>query len=64
MLGCQGKWLFYKDQKADEIYLVKKGAVELLIKVEDTIEIPIAIIRPDKGLRVFNTFFLSLTLNL
>jgi CRP-like cAMP-binding protein len=45
----KGKWLFYKDQKADKIYLVKKGAVELLIKVEDTIEIPIAIIRPDNG---------------
>ncbi len=45
----KGKWLFYKDQKADKIYLVKKGAVELLIKVQDTIEIPIAIIRPDNG---------------
>jgi CRP-like cAMP-binding protein len=43
------KWLFYKDQKADKIYLVKKGAVELLIKVQDTIEIPITIIRPDNG---------------
>jgi CRP-like cAMP-binding protein len=45
----KGKWLFYKDQKADKIYLVKKGTVELLIKVEDTIEIPIALIRPDNG---------------
>ena len=45
----KGKWLFYKDQMADNIYLVKKGAVELLIKVQDTIEIPIAIIRPDNG---------------
>jgi len=34
---------------ADKIYLVKKGAVELLIKVQDTIEIPIAIMRPDNG---------------
>ena len=45
----KGKWLFYKDQMADNIYLVKKGAVELLIKVQDTIEIPIAIMRPDNG---------------
>ena len=45
----KGKWLFYKDQMADKIYLVKKGAVELLIKVQDTIEIPIAIMRPDNG---------------
>ena len=45
----KGKWLFYKDQKADKIYLVKTGAVELLIKVQDTIEIPIAIMRPDNG---------------
>ena len=45
----KGKWLFHKDQQADKIYLVKTGAVELLIKVEDTIEIPIAIIRPDNG---------------
>ena len=45
----KGKWLFYKDQKADKIYLVKTGAVELLIKVQDTIEIPVAIMRPDNG---------------
>ena len=45
----KGKWLFYQDQMADKIYLVKKGAVELLIKVQDTIEIPIAIMRPDNG---------------
>jgi CRP-like cAMP-binding protein len=45
----KGKWIFCKDQKADKIYLVKKGAVELLIKVQDSIEIPIAIIRPDNG---------------
>jgi CRP-like cAMP-binding protein len=23
----KGKWLFYKDQKANKIYLVKKGAL-------------------------------------
>lgn len=45
----KGKWIFCKDQKADKIYLIKKGAVELLIKVQDSIEIPIAVIRPDNG---------------
>jgi CRP-like cAMP-binding protein len=45
----QGQWLFHKDQEADKLYLVKKGAVELLIKVQDTIEIPVAIMRPDNG---------------
>ena len=28
---------------------MRKGSVELLIKVEDTIEIPIALTRPDNG---------------
>jgi CRP-like cAMP-binding protein len=45
----KGQWLFQKDQEADKLYLVKKGAVELLIKVQDTIEIPIAIMRPNNG---------------
>ena len=45
----KGRWLFHKDQQADKIYLVKSGAVELLIKVQDTIEIPIAIMRPNNG---------------
>jgi CRP-like cAMP-binding protein len=45
----KGQWLFHKGQKATHIYLVKEGAIELVIKVEDTIEIPIAIIRPNDG---------------
>lgn len=45
----KGKWLFHKDEEADKLYLVKKGAVELLIKVQDTIEIPIALMRPNNG---------------
>ena len=45
----KGQWLFHKDQEADKLYLVKKGAVELLIKVQDTIEIPVAIMRPNNG---------------
>ena len=43
------QWLFHEGQEAKHLYLVKDGAVELVIKVEDTIEIPIAIIRPDNG---------------
>ena len=45
----KGQWLFHEGQEAQHLYLVKDGAVELVIKVEDTIEIPIAIIRPDNG---------------
>ena len=45
----KGQWLFHEGQEAQHLYLVKDGAVELVIKVEDAIEIPIAIIRPDNG---------------
>ena len=45
----KGQWLFQEGLEAKHLYLVKEGAVELVIKVEDTIEIPIAIIRPDNG---------------
>ena len=43
------QWLFHEEQEATHLYLVKDGAVELVIKMEDTIDIPIAIIRPDNG---------------
>jgi CRP-like cAMP-binding protein len=45
----KGQWLFHEEQEATHLYLVKSGAVELVIKVEDTIEIPIAVVRPDNG---------------
>ena len=45
----KGQWLFLEGQEAKHLYLVKDGAVELVIKVEDVIEIPIAIIRPNDG---------------
>ena len=45
----RGQWLFHEGQPANHLYLVKDGAVELVIKVEDAIDIPIAIIRPDNG---------------
>jgi CRP/FNR family cyclic AMP-dependent transcriptional regulator len=43
------QWLFQEGQEAGHLYLVKDGAVELVIKVEDAIEIPMAIIRPNNG---------------
>jgi CRP-like cAMP-binding protein len=43
------QWLFHEEEEATHLYLVKDGAVELVIKVEDAIEIPIAIIRPNNG---------------
>ena len=43
------QWLFQEGLEAKHLYLVKDGAVELVIKVEDTIEIPMAIVRPANG---------------
>ena len=43
----KGKWLFYEGQAADRIYLLKNGTVELLTKLDEAIEIPIAIVRPE-----------------
>ena len=45
----KGQWLFHEGQEANHLYLVKNGGVELVIKVEDAIDIPIAIVRPDNG---------------
>ena len=45
----KGDWLFHEDQKATHIYLLKEGAIELVTKVEDAVDIPISIIRPDNG---------------
>ena len=45
----KGQWLFNEGQEAAHLFLVKDGAAELVIKVEDTIEIPIAIVRPNNG---------------
>lgn len=45
----KGQWLFHEGEEARHLYLVKDGAVELVIKVEDAIEIPMAVIRPDNG---------------
>ncbi len=45
----KGRWLFHENHEARHIYLLQAGAVELVTKVEDSIEIPITVIRPDNG---------------
>lgn len=45
----ENEWLFRKDQPAERLYLVKNGAIELLIEVNGTIDIPITLIRPGDG---------------
>ena len=45
----EGHWLFYEEQPAEFLYLLKDGAIELVARVEDTIEIPVSIIRPNNG---------------
>jgi CRP/FNR family transcriptional regulator len=42
-------WLFHEGQPAESIYLLKDGAIELVTRVEDTIEIPVTVIRPENG---------------
>ncbi len=45
----KGKWLFYEGQAADKLYLLTSGSVELLTKLEETIELPTAIVRSEGG---------------
>jgi CRP/FNR family transcriptional regulator len=42
-------WLFKEEQPATSVYLLKDGAIELVTRVEDGIEIPVTIIRPENG---------------
>lgn len=44
-----GQWLFHKADKADHIYLVEEGAIELVLPVKSDIEVPVALIRPGNG---------------
>jgi CRP-like cAMP-binding protein len=45
----KGQWLYREDDEAEQFYQVKEGAIELLTLVDETIEIPIAMIRPKIG---------------
>jgi len=42
-------WLFQEEQPATSLYILKDGAIELVTRVEEAIEIPVTIIRPDNG---------------
>ena len=41
----KGQLLMHEGERAEELFVVKEGAVELLSKVEDGFELPIAILR-------------------
>ena len=41
----KGKWLFFEGEEAEELYVLKEGAVELMTKVDDDFELPIAMLR-------------------
>ena len=41
----KGQWLFREGEDAQQMFVLKAGAVELLTTVEDDIELPIAILR-------------------
>ncbi len=45
----EGHWLFHEEQPAEFLYLLKEGAIELVTRVEDAIEIPVSITRPNNG---------------
>jgi CRP/FNR family transcriptional regulator len=41
----EGQWLLQEGHEAKELYVLKEGAVELITKVDDTFELPIAMLR-------------------
>ncbi len=45
----KGEWLYHEGQEAKDLYVLKEGAVELVMKVEGDLEIPIAILREPGG---------------
>jgi CRP/FNR family cyclic AMP-dependent transcriptional regulator len=45
----EGEWLFHKAEPAEHIFLVEEGAIELILPVEPSIEVPVALIRPGNG---------------
>ncbi|UCH23471.1 MAG: cyclic nucleotide-binding domain-containing protein [Deltaproteobacteria bacterium] len=45
----KGEWLFQEGQEAKRLFLLRKGTVELVTLVNDSIEIPITIVRSTGG---------------
>jgi len=45
----KGQWLFREGEEAEQFYLIKYGAIELLTIVDEKIEIPISMVRPKNG---------------
>ena len=45
----KGQWLFREDEEAQNFYLIKEGAIELLTVVDEKIEIPISMVRAKNG---------------
>lgn len=43
----QGEWLFREGDSAEQLYCIRKGAVELLTSIDDAIELPITILRSE-----------------
>jgi CRP/FNR family cyclic AMP-dependent transcriptional regulator len=41
----KGQWIMLEGKKAEELFIVKEGTVELMTKVEDDFELPIAMLR-------------------
>ncbi|MDH3575953.1 MAG: cyclic nucleotide-binding domain-containing protein [Desulfobacterales bacterium] len=41
----KGQWLMHEDERAEALFVLKEGAVELLTTVNDDFELPIAILR-------------------
>jgi CRP-like cAMP-binding protein len=45
----KGERLFREGETAERLYCVKQGAVEMLTSIDDHVELPIAILRPNGG---------------
>jgi CRP/FNR family cyclic AMP-dependent transcriptional regulator len=41
----KGRWLYRENEPGERIFILKKGAVELLTKIGETVELPITIAR-------------------
>ena len=45
----KGHWLFHEGDNADRFYVLKNGAVEMLTRINDDIELPVTIVRKVGG---------------